>query len=90
MGYLPLAVAVFLAATTGADLIARTSIAAEPLAFALREQAAQRALVEDLLRMWREGTIRPPVHRTYALDETVQALEDVAQRRVMGKAVITP
>lgn len=36
-GYLPLAVAVFLAATTGADLIARTSIAAEPLAFALRE-----------------------------------------------------
>lgn len=59
-------------------------------AFALREQAAQRALVEDLLRMWREGAIRPPVHRTYALDETVQALEDVAQRRVMGKAVIMP
>ena len=35
--YLPLAVVVFLAATTGADLIARTSIAGEPLAAALRE-----------------------------------------------------
>ena len=35
--YLPLAVVVFLAATTGADLIARTSIAGEPFAVALRE-----------------------------------------------------
>jgi hypothetical protein len=35
--YLPLAVVVFLAATTGADLIARTSIAGETFGFALRE-----------------------------------------------------
>lgn len=35
--YLPLSVAVFIAATTGADLIARTSIAGEPFATALRE-----------------------------------------------------
>jgi hypothetical protein len=35
--YLPVAVVVFLAATTGADLVARTSIAGQPLAAALRE-----------------------------------------------------
>lgn len=35
--YLPLAVLMFLAATTGADLIARTSIAGQPLSAALRE-----------------------------------------------------
>jgi len=35
--YLPVAVAVFLAATTGADLIARTSIGGQPFAAALHE-----------------------------------------------------
>ena len=35
--YLPVAVAVFLAATTGADLIARTSVGGQPFAAALRE-----------------------------------------------------
>lgn len=58
--------------------------------FAFREHERQRALVADLLRMWREGAIRPHVHRTYSLDEAVLALDDVAGRRVMGKAVIVP
>lgn len=35
--YLPLALVVFLAGTTGADLVARTSIAGEPLGVAMRE-----------------------------------------------------
>lgn len=35
--YLPVAVVVFLAATTGADLVARTSIADQPFAAALNE-----------------------------------------------------
>ena len=35
--YLPVAVVVFLAATTGADLVARTSIAGQPFAAALNE-----------------------------------------------------
>ena len=35
--YLPVAVAVFLAATTGADLVARTSLAGQPFAAALHE-----------------------------------------------------
>jgi hypothetical protein len=34
------------------------------------------------------GAIRPRVRRTYRLEEGVQALEDLAQRRVMGKAVL--
>ncbi|MDQ3035210.1 MAG: NADPH:quinone oxidoreductase family protein [Myxococcota bacterium] len=58
--------------------------------FAFREHAAQRALVDDLIRMWREGAVKPHVHRTYSLDEVPQALGDLAARRVMGKAVIAP
>jgi NADPH2:quinone reductase len=58
--------------------------------FAFREHERQRALVADLLRMWREGQVRPHVHRTYSLDEGVAALDEVASRRVMGKAVIVP
>ncbi|AKF09224.1 NADPH:quinone oxidoreductase family protein [Sandaracinus amylolyticus] len=59
-------------------------------AFALREPDKQRAIVEDLIRMWRAGAVKPPIHRTYSLDETAQALDDLAQRRVMGKVVVTP
>lgn len=58
--------------------------------FAFREHERQRALVEDLLRMWRAGEIRPHVHRTYTLEQAVQALDELAHRRVMGKAVIVP
>lgn len=57
-------------------------------AFAMREHEQQRALTADLLRMWRAGQVRPHVHRTYSLDDAVLALEEVATRRVMGKAVI--
>jgi NADPH2:quinone reductase len=58
--------------------------------FAFRERDAQRALVEDLLRMWRAGAVRPRVHRTYRLDDAKAALEDLAARRVIGKAVVAP
>jgi NADPH2:quinone reductase len=59
-------------------------------AFAMRERDGQRALELDLMRMWREGAIRPAVHRTYALDEARDALAALSSRSVMGKAIVTP
>ncbi len=58
--------------------------------FAYREREAQRALVADLVRMWRAGEVRPRVHATYPLARGREALADLAARRVIGKAVIVP
>jgi NADPH2:quinone reductase len=37
-----------------------------------------------------EGKLRPLVSRRYALRETAQALNDMAERKVTGKVVIVP
>jgi NADPH:quinone reductase len=44
----------------------------------------QRALE----RLWIEGKIRPEVPHTYRLSQAPQALRDLAERRVIGKAVL--
>jgi NADPH2:quinone reductase len=48
-----------------------------------RAFAALAALAAD-------GRIRPTVTRRYPLSETAQALADIAERRIVGKAVIEP
>ncbi|MFL6706241.1 MAG: zinc-binding dehydrogenase, partial [Paraburkholderia graminis] len=37
-----------------------------------------------------EGKLKPHVSARYPLDETARALRDMAERRVIGKVVITP
>jgi NADPH:quinone reductase len=44
----------------------------------------QRALE----RLWIDGKIRPEISRTYPLSEAPRALRDLADRRVLGKAVL--
>lgn len=41
-----------------------------------------------LFEMYNEGKLRPAVSHEYALGDARQALEDIAQRRVLGKAVL--
>jgi NADPH2:quinone reductase len=41
-----------------------------------------------ILEMYRNGAVRPVVSRSYPLAEARQALADLAQRRVLGKAVL--
>ena len=36
------------------------------------------------------GQLKPHVSKAYALEETAQALEDMAARKVEGKIVIVP
>ncbi|HEU4533858.1 MAG TPA: zinc-binding dehydrogenase, partial [Polyangiaceae bacterium] len=57
-------------------------------AWARREEAAQRAMIEELLRWWQAGELRPHVHQTYPLERAAEALDDLAARRVRGKAIL--
>ncbi len=58
--------------------------------FARREPAHNNAAMHELMTWHREGKIRPHISATYALDETPQALIDMASRKVTGKIVIRP
>ena len=55
-----------------------------------REPDHNRKAVLQMLAWIGEGRLRPLVSRTYALDETRQALEDMAARKLVGKVVIVP
>ncbi|HEU4409961.1 MAG TPA: NADPH:quinone oxidoreductase family protein [Polyangiaceae bacterium] len=59
-------------------------------AWAQREPEAQRAMIGELLRWWQSGDLRPHVHRTYPLERAAEALDDLAARRVQGKAILVP
>jgi NADPH2:quinone reductase len=56
--------------------------------FARQHPTLYRERVDELLRWWGEGRIRPHISRTYALAEAPQALRDLADRVVRGKAVV--
>ena len=58
--------------------------------FARREPKNQATMMQDLFTMLAEQKIRPLISKTYALDDTRQALEDMAARKVTGKIVVTP
>jgi NADPH2:quinone reductase len=47
-----------------------------------------RANFETLFRWVREGNIRPRVQRVYPLRDAAQAIEDLMERRTVGKAVV--
>ena len=46
------------------------------------------ATQESLVELFQQGRIRPVVGPTYRLDEAPAALRDLANRRILGKAVI--
>ncbi len=58
--------------------------------FVRREPQANMAAMRQMLGWMAEGKLRPLVSRRYALENTAQALADMAARRVTGKIVIVP
>lgn len=58
-------------------------------AWAARDRRAFAAGVEDLLRFYGEGRVRPHVSKTYPLEQAGQAIRDLAERRAQGKIVVT-
>jgi NADPH:quinone reductase-like Zn-dependent oxidoreductase len=58
-------------------------------AFAMRDPAANAAHVEQLFRWWDEGKIAPKVSATYPLERAGEAITAIAERRAIGKLVVT-
>lgn len=58
--------------------------------FARREPKANLAAMRQLIGWMAEGKIRPRISGRYRLEETAQALNDMAARKVTGKIVIQP
>jgi NADPH2:quinone reductase len=53
-----------------------------------REPERHRTNLTTLLNWCASGKITPHVHRTYALEETPAALQAIARREVIGKAIV--
>jgi len=68
----------------------RTVIGVEWGGWALRNPEANRALVTDVLRRAASGELRPPEPAVAKLDDVVDVLRDLEQRRVTGKVVLAP
>jgi NADPH2:quinone reductase len=58
--------------------------------FAKREPERNHAAFRQMVGWIGEGKLKPHVSARYPLDETARALRDMAERRVIGKVVITP
>ena len=58
--------------------------------FVRREPQANMAAMRQMMGWMLEGKLRPLVSRRYALEDTAQALNDMAARKVTGKVVIVP
>jgi NADPH2:quinone reductase len=58
--------------------------------FVRREPQANMAAMRQMMGWMAEGKLRPLVSRRYALQDTAQALNDMAARKVTGKVVIVP
>ena len=58
--------------------------------FSNRYPEQSRQTSAQISAWWRDGTIKPYVWNTYPLEETAKALQLLADRQVVGKAVLTP
>ena len=58
-------------------------------AFAARDPHANEAHVEQLFAMWAEGKIAPRISATYPLTRAGDAVTAIAERRAIGKLVVT-
>jgi NADPH2:quinone reductase len=59
-------------------------------AWIAREPEAHRANLRDLVAWCAAGKLSAHVHAVYPLAEAAQALEAIAERRVMGKVILRP
>jgi NADPH:quinone reductase-like Zn-dependent oxidoreductase len=58
-------------------------------AFAMRDPGANAAHVDQLFRWWDEGKIAPRISATYPLERAGQAITAIAERRAIGKLVVS-
>jgi NADPH2:quinone reductase len=58
-------------------------------AFAMVRPGYMRQQWDALLPMMESGVVDPPIGATYPVDDVRQALTDMAERRTLGKSVLT-
>jgi NADPH2:quinone reductase len=58
--------------------------------FVGREPARHRDNVAELVSWWADGKLRPHTSASYPLEQAGDALRDLAERRALGKVVVTP
>ncbi|HET6942594.1 MAG TPA: NADPH:quinone oxidoreductase family protein [Sphingomicrobium sp.] len=58
-------------------------------AFAARDPKANATHVDALFKFWRQGMISPKISATYPLERAGEAIRAIAERRVVGKLVVT-
>jgi NADPH2:quinone reductase len=59
-------------------------------AWTMRDPGGNQAMIAELLAMAGGGSIHPVAPTEYPLDDVVQALTDLQERKVTGKVVLTP
>jgi NADPH:quinone reductase len=59
-------------------------------AFRQREPKRERALLLEMYDMLKEGKLKPHVSATYPLEKVADALNDISNRKIIGKAVLLP
>ena len=57
--------------------------------FVMRDPKANAAHVEQLMQWWQGGTITPLIDRTYPLEQGGEAIRRLADRKAVGKVVVT-
>ncbi|GAA5054680.1 NADPH:quinone oxidoreductase family protein [Erythrobacter westpacificensis] len=57
--------------------------------FVMRDPRRNAEHVEQLIRWWQDGTISPRIDRTYPLQEGGAAIRRLAERKAVGKVVVT-
>jgi NADPH2:quinone reductase len=57
-------------------------------AFAAREPERHQQNIAELLRLWKEGKLRPHVSSIYPLDRAAEAIRELADRKAKGKVVV--
>jgi NADPH2:quinone reductase len=58
-------------------------------AFAARDPAANRANFERLFELVASGALAPKIGARYPLADVARAMEDMADRKIVGKAIVT-
>ena len=68
----------------------RTVVGVDWGAWGLQNPAAQAELLDEALGMVADGRLHPPEPATYSLDGAADALADLLEHRLVGKAVLVP
>ncbi len=68
----------------------RTVLGIDWGAWAMAHPADQRSLLDEVLGLAAEGKLRPPEPARYPLDRAAEALDDLLERRALGKLVLVP